>query len=229
MSHKIVVGGVASSEVHMKRVTEKLSAYYDEEIEGVTLKDAFNDPLRLSHMLDGNTVLTHSTGMEAIRHTNPQEIVAIAPVLRSSPGCLLGRTALSIMELAGKQLLPHDLHSEVGESMKEAAKELLRYRKEYGYLGRIARSHAFEIANQAREAGIPTSIAFMSGDRMFQPNPTELRRAIALGTRAVSIAGPHEEFTYNPVGVMQKYVDALRVSAGNDPRSDRWHQPFIKD
>ncbi len=210
MRHKVIVGGFASSERQIKRVAEELSVYYDEDVDGFSLRQAMDSPVRLDQHLRGSTVITHSAGFEAIRHTTPSEIIGITPPLATPTWQLIARAAWSGIELLSKQSRRHELFDAVNSCIQENAKEFIEY--PYGHLKhlrRISQCDAFDVALAASEAGIDTNIAFMNHDRLFPPNELKIFKARVMGLRAVVLSGGHEEFMLQPAGTMDEYHKAI--------------------
>lgn len=208
MARKVIVGGFASNERQMNRVAEHLSEFYDEDVEAMSFRAAMNEPVKLEQFVRGATVFTHSAGMLAVQHTNPHEIVAIAPPVPTPVRSLILRAGYSAYDRA-VQARGKKGKLTTGQAFEFGKEIALHSNANLGRLGMISTFNAIEVGIAAKEAGIEADIAFMSEDRLFQLSDAQYRKASEAGLSLMSIHGGHEQFTLEPSEVIAEY-DAIK-------------------
>lgn len=215
MAHGVVIGGFASNQRHVDRVSAALSRHYDYDIEGVSFRNAMDDRDQVERLAKQATVFTHSAGMLAVKDTMPNEIIAIAPPLPTVSPRLVARAALSGCGLALSSFASIERLAKVNECGCDAASELLRHLDgNLRQLGSIASFNALETGAAAASAGIETSIAFMRKDRFFRPTEAALAEANAQGVTAVMLPGHHDEllcFPEKTIGEFEAAKEELKV------------------
>ncbi len=203
MSHKVLVGGFVSGERRMQDIAQTMSVYYDEEVEGISFREAMEDPRRLEWIVRGADVTTHSAGMVTIRGTSPETITAIAPPIPVWAPLLAARALASTGELAIHTVLPWQ-ERELTACIGPAATELrTHFRGNMRWVQTISRFDALDTAVNAVEAGIETSVVFMSGDLLFRPSPEAVAVARRFGAGVVHVSGVHETFLERPLAVLK--------------------------
>ncbi len=199
MTRKVIVGGFASSESHMKSVLNTLSENLDEEIYGITFINAIRNPELAEKFVHDAHVLTHSAGMFAIRDTSPRTITAVAPPLPTAPLSLVKRAGKSGVGLMASSLISQDRRLSVRDVGVATARAFLEH--PVGHvrsIGDIAVFNAIDAAIAAKEAGVRTRLAFMDQDKFFQPTPQDTQRAHQFGISVLRLKGHHDEFLINP-------------------------------
>lgn len=204
------MGGFASGRRHVESAALALSAYFDEEVVGVSFREGMEDPARLARLLNGANVHTHSAGMVAAYGSSPESITAFAPPVPVWAPILAARALASTGELAVAAPLPTK-SAEVGGYLRHATAELgAHLHGNIKWLSLIARFDALDAAVAAEQAGIPTQVVFMSNDRLFQPGRERIKTARSMGANVVRIVGNHDEFMQNP----SSSLDAAMAARG---------------
>ena len=208
MAHNVVVGGFASGRKQVEKLANSLAAYHDDDFEGISFREAMDDPGRLDRMTRDAHVVTHSAGMVALQDMKPSSIDAIAPPVPVWAPLLAAKAIASTVELAASGLIPWQEADEVDGCLRNGAEELcLHLQGNMQWLGRIAAFDALTNGVAAKEAGIEVGVAFMSSDLLFQPSMRRITRARKSGLYVVRVSGGHEEFIRHPKRVFAAYEE----------------------
>jgi hypothetical protein len=203
---KVFFGGFASDERHVSVVTEELSTQLDEDVEGISFREAMRDPLRADKLAKGALAITHSAGMMPLHGAYPAEIMAVAPPLPTRSVLLIARAALSVVRLTAGSVSSVDRIKRVARYDWNAGAELARHPKtNLGEIGNIGRFDAFQAGREAVDSEIGVTIGLMKSDLYFHPDPDKLAAARDKGVTVVEgIDGGHEEMLIYPTAVFEQ-------------------------
>lgn len=210
----VFIGGFASNHRQVEIVADELSQFFDDEVEGLSLREAISEPVRVDAMVRGSCVVTHSAGIIALHHTSPREIVAVAPPIPVSVPRLVGRAAVKTSKLTIGSLRSMDRFRRVnGYNIQSSAELIAHPISNFRLLGGISQVDSLELAAAAYQNDIDVTIGFMSEDVFFRPTDTQLEHARKIGLHIVSgVKGEHDEVLLYPNRVVNDILIARDVN-----------------
>lgn len=199
--HKVVVGGFASDRRQIDTVSRKLSEYYNEDVIGISFRDARQDPERLADFISEQDVITHSAGYVPTDSTirefgvRPRSLTVIAAPIPEKMRHLVTR---------GFRMGSAVTRNSVTRPYASLRDELLFHaRANFGALPLISRFNALDAAKWDADHDIDTTIAVMSQDTLFPPIQYA-DNVVGRTERVISLHGDHNRFSHEPVQVMSE-------------------------
>lgn len=212
MAQRLLFGGCGSSESWIKIVTGKLSEHYGDEVTGIRLEPALSRPDQFAPLIEGAIVDTSSFGFAALLRVMeltdclPKEIRAVAPPLLPTSRRKLAGRAINALRQDDEPKSPDAAMYSKAFKYELAAHPVRNMRN----FADAAGIDALGGAIRAREAGVEVGLVCMTGDKIYPLGDVERTMAQEAGLHLVELQGPHEGFTYDPVGIMTKFEETKR-------------------
>lgn len=211
MSRAVYIGGFGNGRASMERVANALEAYY-EDVDGFTFSYAMRNPERISKAVHNVAAITHSAGMMALRHTDPNTITAFDAPVPTSKAALVGRTLVKTAHMHTPGIGIHtsrDLAAIATYDISATAEFMTHPRTNLGNLGAISRFDAVNAAIDAQETGIETCLIYTDCDEYFGLSRRQVRDAHETGVRVMTLSGIHDELVIRPADTLALVSDAL--------------------
>ncbi len=202
MAEKLVIGGFASTKKQIQTVAIKLSEHFDVDVEGLNFREALGKPRAF---FDDQSLITHSGGMLPVAHSQPYDLIAVAPPVPERISKLLWRGWLMGRKLGQAE-------AAVTKFRDTSQFEALRYpQTHFGRLPEISQFNALEAAYHLGKRGVETTIVLMQNDGIFRYDHSVVHDEPSRPYRLISLEGEHVDFTNHPAEILGSMSVASQV------------------
>lgn len=206
MDKIIYIGGVGSHDRQVDAISRELASHYKQDVIGLSLRTARQEPVKVARLIQGNLVLTHSAGMTMLGDTSPKEVIAVAPPLPTPAYELIVRSFFKTVELYKSRRESHERRQKIRDYHNGSIIEhATRPQHNIGHLPRII---GFDAAHQAVTLvtrGAKVTLGFMENDILY-PHSSEYHNVMTAKQHGVvvhdNLLGHHDEFVLYPVDVL---------------------------
>ena len=206
MKTVLYIGGVGGSATQAGEIAAALALHFNANAFGMSLADAWKRPGLVARLARESLVITHSTGMLALRGMSPKELIAIAPPMPSHPLHLFGRVVSKTLALAKSGRESRQRRSSIRKYHINSVWDFLLRPLHIGMnLPAIGKFDAAAQAVTLAGCGAKVTLVLMENDRLFPYNITHphIDTAEENGVRIVRhTLGHHDEFLLCPLDVL---------------------------
>lgn len=206
MPEIVFIGGFGSSPAQCESLARTITESSGSDTMGMCLRQALEDPLELARRTEGKQVISYSAGNYALSGAYKEGArfsgtTAIAPVNPERVKDLLTRgAAIGLYDPAATA----ELQDKVATPSND--RELILHpRANFGVIPKLAEFCTLDFLAQLAQEDVPTRVGFMSNDRLFNFSNIEkkkLEMVQKFGVEVCIIAGSHNRFSRDPIGVL---------------------------
>ena len=219
MAEILLAAGFASTKYQVGHTAEKLSEYFEEDVEGICYTDALR---KKQAFFDRDLIISHSGGIDAIQYADSQQVVAVAPPVPHTITNLVTRGFKKMRQCEDAfdgSFKQSSLYEGLGHGVT-----ILKQ------IHRLIKVNGFGIGQCLARRGIDVTLAWMKDDGLFDYASEEARRSWLDATnytnavKVKEINGDHVRFTNDPIKVLgevaaQKSLLSPRLTA--ETKEDR--------